>query len=133
MITERDLFFSDSPKLLLSKYTLQEIENMFGPLDDITAPEVYSLSDYDNYLNRFMQNLWRKYGRLELISGRIYDYLTDAFLDSNQLKIENYSIMSLQKLQTMISELPGFESLNSKITQKIDSVLQKDFILVKAA
>ncbi len=129
MITEQDLYFSESPKLILSKYTLSEIESMFGPLDDITVAENYSLSEYDQYLDRFMENLWKKYGRLEVISGEIFDYIKGAVVPKENFNLNSYSIMALRRLQKMISGMPGFEKLDTQIAQKISSILHRQYVI----
>ena len=130
MLTELDLFFSDSPKLLLSKYSLPEIESMFGPLNDVTVSDTYSIHEYNDYLDRFMENLWNKYGRLEFISGQIYDYVQDIYIAKENFNINDYSIMAIDRLRGMISGTPGFEELDTKIAQKISKILQKQFIVI---
>ena len=104
---------------------------MFGPMDDQTYSLSYSLPEYDRYLDRFLQNLWRKYGRVSLINGRgnlypyqIYDEVRNLYIPREQFDPDQYSILALRRLRNQIENIPGYEMLYEFLDRKIKEALR---------
>lgn len=100
VITEADIFFSTHPYVLVSKYSVEQLENWFSP----SARNVNNAKEYKEQL---INDIWEKYRRIDLIKwdpvpdAAFFDYYSQKFTSLKQFEdnFNNYSIMSLYRLR----------------------------------
>ena len=105
VITEADLFFSDHPRMLLQQYSSGQLEVWFGPSARPT-------DDLDQYITLLLNDLWRKYRRVDLVKwdpdaeSPFFDYETQKLLSLKEFwdNFDNYSMMSLRRLQMCLEK-----------------------------
>lgn len=97
MITEADLFFTEHPLMLIRKYTVEQLENWFGPSSRSTTNiEIYS--------KQLLDDIWKKYHRIDLVKWDFdsnilfFDYHDQKIIPLRDFIINNYSIMALTRL-----------------------------------
>lgn len=136
-ITERDIFISTNPHLLLSSWSRDQLEAWFGPSD--------RSDQIDLYIDELIDHINRKYRKVELIK---WDPSPDAFYDYSLGKIisiddldqyfDQYSAMALQKLghQLGISlsrwgnqDTQSFVNLYNRINKRIQQIAQTNVIV----
>lgn len=133
MLTERDIFFSDHPKVLLSSYTSDQLESALG---------------YSN-IDDLIDHLYNEYTHITLViwdprnEQAFFDYKSQSLISLDRLNnnFDKYSPMSLQKLQLQLKpalqrwmKQPNdttllFQQLYQRISNRIVFILTTDAII----
>lgn len=132
--TEREIFLSNNPQIILHKYSISELENWFGPLNK---------KDKDEYISEFLDNLWTKYKRIDLVKwdpildSPFIDYQSQRFVSLSELEnnLDRYSPLSLQRLsfqlKRSIDRWIKSGTSNAEFFQKLlDEILERENIIL---
>jgi len=104
-LLDSDIFYSNNPVLLLSNYTPVQLEQWFGPSDRPT-------DSAKEYIDAFLNDLWRKYKRIDLIKwdmnfdSPFHDYSLRKFISLKYLEdnFGEYPVPSLHRLKTQLEK-----------------------------
>ena len=135
-LTEREIFLSNNPQVILNKYSINELENWFGPLNS-------NKRNKDEYISELLDNLWTKYKRIDLVKwdpvldSPFIDYQSQNFvsLADFQNDLDRYSPLSLQRLSYQLkrsidrwikSGVPNVESFQ----KVLDEILERENIIL---
>lgn len=139
-VTERDVFLSIHPHLLLASWSRDQLEAWFGPSN--------RSEQIGTYIDELINDINRKYRRIELIKwdpspNPFYDYGLERVISIDELNqnFNQYSAMSLQKLgqQLTISlsrwlqnnneNVQPFIDLNNRINERIQQIARTQVIV----
>ncbi len=133
-VSERDLFVSHHPQLLLRGETRNALESRFGPLPATTDWEWREL---------LIDTIYRKYNRVDLVKWdpdhlqTFHDYRTGHYLSLDELekRLDEYSPMATQRLQEQLDLAlkrwgpeERFVALRNRIVEKNNRILSTEAI-----
>lgn len=126
MLTERDIFFSNQPQILLSPYTYDQLASAF---------------DYPDFINldELIDHIYKKYNRIDLASYNppvFLDYETKNLISLDDLNrnFNEYSPMALQRLGYQIEPylqqgVVSLQPLYNRISALVNNILSTNVLI----